>query len=73
MFNPYVAFKKLLPNPSVYAGTVQSVAGGVALIELPDGAIITGRGSATPGQVVFVRDGAIEGVAPALTVELIDL
>lgn len=42
-------------------------------VELPDGAQIPARGAATLGERVFVRDGAIEGPAPTLPVELIEV
>jgi hypothetical protein len=34
---------------------------------LPGGGKLQARGETTPGQRVFVRDGAIEGPAPELT------
>ena len=36
-------------------------------VELPDGSVISARGSANIGARVFVRDGLIEGEAPNLT------
>ena len=36
-------------------------------VTLPGGGVIHARGQATLGQRVFIRDGVIEGPAPALT------
>jgi hypothetical protein len=71
--NPFVLLKKLLPDAPLQVGTVSAVSGGTATITLPGGGTVTGRGSATVGAKVFVRDGVIEGAAPALPVELIDI
>lgn len=73
MANLYKQFLKLIPDPALQVGTVQSVSGGVAVIELPDGGLLTARGAASVGQQVFVRDGVIEGQAPSLTVEIIEV
>lgn len=71
--NLYKAFKDLLPNPPLQIGTVSSVSDGTATITLPDGGVTQARGSAAPGQRVFFRDNVIEGTAPLLTVEVIDV
>jgi hypothetical protein len=60
-------FRSLLPNPPLLVGEV-TVAGDLSQITLPDGSVITARGAAVVGQMVFVRDGAIEGEAPDLAV-----
>lgn len=73
MSNPYKALLGLLPHRPLQVGTVQSVDAGVAIVELPGGGVIRARGDATVGQRVFVRDGAIEGPAPILPIELIDV
>lgn len=66
MINFQKQFLALLPQRRLVAGEVLAVSGGTALIELPGGIHIHARGEATAGQRVFVRDGAIEGPAPAL-------
>ena len=66
MINFQKQFLALLPQRPLLVGVVLAVSGGTALVELPDGVQIHVRGSATVGQRVFVRDGAIEGVAPDL-------
>ncbi len=73
MPNLLAEFKSLLPDAPLLAGEVLAIAGNVATIELPDGATLTARGTATIGQRVFVRDGAIEGLAPSLTTVLIEI
>lgn len=64
--NPHARFLALLPARPLQVGEVVSIAGGVATIELAGGGSVQARGTASVGQRVFVRDGAIEGLAPAL-------
>ena len=68
MRNLYREFFELLPKPIMQYGTVLSVANGEARVELPGGVVITAQGSADLGQLVFVADGVIDGVAPDLPV-----
>lgn len=71
--NPYKLLKSILPDPPLLVGDVIDIDAGTATIELPDGGRVQARGSATVGQRVFVRDGVIEGEAPSLPVELIEV
>ena len=64
--NPYKMLLDLLPARPLQVGTVVAVAGGVATVEMPGGGRDQARGAATVGQRVYFRDGAIEGLAPAL-------
>lgn len=73
MRNPYRQLLGLLPQRPLQVGTVEHVSAGGHVVELPGGGRITARGEATVGQRVFVRDGAIEGVAPYLPVEIIEV
>ena len=73
MANLYKKFLDLIPDPAQQVGTVLAVSGGVATIELPDGGRLTAVGAATVGQQVFVRGGVIEGAAPSLPVDLIEI
>jgi hypothetical protein len=66
-------FRSLIPDPPLLVGVVDSITGGVATLTLPDGSTATARGSATVGQRVFFRDGAIEGQAPSLTTVVIEI
>ncbi len=68
MSNLFTEFKKLVPDAPLLVGKIDSIADGVAVIELPDGSILNARGSGAVDDVVFVRNGLIEGPAPALTV-----
>ncbi len=71
--NPYKALIGLLPGRPLLVGTVLAVDAGVATIEMPGGGQMQARGEASPGQQVYFRDGAIEGVAPTMTTEEIDV
>jgi hypothetical protein len=73
MPNLYKQFKDLIPDPPLLVGTVTAVQTGYAIITLPDGAEINARGNAVLGNKVFVRDGVIEGVAPNLTLVVIEI
>lgn len=65
--NVYQQFMALLPARPLLVGQVVAAAGGVATVELPGGGTVQARGDAVVGQRVWVRDGAIDGEAPALT------
>jgi hypothetical protein len=71
--NPYKRLLSLLPQYPVQVGTVVAVVNDVARIEMPGGGFDSARGEATVGQRVYFRDGNIEGVAPTLPVELIEV
>lgn len=65
--NPYTRFLALLPPKPQLVGTVSAVDGSVATVTLEGGGQLQARGQVTVGDRVFVRDGLIEGEAPALT------
>lgn len=71
--NPYKLLKSILPDPPLLVGTVTVYANGTATVTLPDGGTVLARGEAQVNDRVFVRDGAIEGPAPSLTVEIIEV
>ena len=73
MRNLYNTLLDLLPARPLQVGTVLSISDGTATIELPGGGILQARGEAAAGQRVFVRDGAIEGLAPNLPIEVIEI
>ena len=73
MHNVYEQFRQLLPDPPLQAGTVIEVGSGVVTVQLPGGGLVRARGSAEPGQKVFVRDGMVEAIAPSLTLEIIEI
>ena len=66
MSNIYREFLALLPKRARYVGTVIASTPTGATVQLPSGGVLHVLGAATVGQRVFVRDGAIEGPAPAL-------
>ena len=71
--NLWKRLKQLLPESPLLVGTVASVSTYGAVVTLPDGSTLAVRGEATVGQSVFVRDGLIEGPAPALSVTMIEI
>ena len=73
MHNLYEQFRQLIPDPPLQAGTVVAVGSGVVTVAMPGGGLIKARGSAAIGQNVFVRDDAVEGIAPALMLEQIEI
>ena len=72
-YNPYTRLLALIPNPALQVGTVIDYNDGVALLSVPGGGIAEARGEVTVGDQVFFRDGRIEGPAPSLTLEVIEL
>lgn len=73
MANLYRIFKDLLPEASLLVGTVATVQTDGCVIALPGGGKVFARGTAIAGQQVFVRNGVIEGQAPALAVVEIEI
>lgn len=73
MANLYGMFKDLLPDSALLVGTVEASNGDQHQVTLVDGGRITARGKATVGGKVFVRNGLIEGAAPDLTLETIEV
>lgn len=73
MSNLYRQFLDLLPARPLQVGTVTATDGSTCTVQLPGGGVLQARGAATVGQQVFVRDGVIEGDAPALTVVTIEI
>jgi hypothetical protein len=73
MNNIYEQFRRLIPDPPLQAGTVVGIGSGVVTVQLPGGGLIQARGNASINQMVFVRDDVIEGIAPSLTTEIIEI
>lgn len=71
--NLAILFRQLNPRPALLVGAVTAASDGLVTVELPDGGVIVARGAGTVGQNVFVRDGAVEGDAPSLPIELIEI
>lgn len=73
MTNIYRQFLDLLPQRPLQVATVTAVSGETCTVELPGGGVLQVRGAAAVGDQVFVRDGVIEGAAPALPVVVIEI
>ena len=75
MRNQFQQFLDLVPDPALQVGTVQSVESNVATVILPGGGLLKARGGSTAlvGQSVFVRNDVIEGLAPNLPLEIIEI
>lgn len=73
MHNLYEQFRRLVPDFPLQVGTVVEAGSGVVAVRLPGGGFLKARGTANLGQQVFVRDDAIEGVAPSLPMEIIEV
>ncbi len=71
--NFYRLFRDLIPEQPLLVGTVTALLTGGCYVDLPDGGTVFARGTATVGQKVFVRDGVVEGIAPTLGIELIEV
>ena len=73
MHNLYEQIRQLMPGPPLQAGTVIDVATGVVTVQLPGGGVVKARGTSVVDARVFVRDDVIEGTAPSLPVEIIEI
>jgi hypothetical protein len=74
--NLYRALRELLPQPALVVATVAAVhaSEGASTVTFPGGGQQRVRGtSVAVGFQAFVRDGVIEGEAPALTLETIEV
>lgn len=72
--NVYRALRALLPEPALLVATVATVnADGTRTVTFPGGGTQRVRGEAVVSDQVFVRDGVIEGPAPALTALTIEV
>lgn len=72
--NLYRALLELLPQRPLQVASVVAQDGEYTLVAWPGGAQQRVRGTGyVPGAHVFVRDGLIEGAAPALTSVVIDV
>lgn len=74
--NLYRALRELLPDAPLQVATVTTVhmAAGDSTVTWPGGSTQRVRGtSVAAGSTAFVRNGVIEGAAPALPLELIEV
>lgn len=70
--NPWSRWTALTPEPPLLVGEVVAIYDVEVVVQLPGGTLLTVSGEATEvGELVFVRDGKIEGLALELaTVEI---
>lgn len=73
MTNKFRQLTALLAPPPLQVGTVASVSDDIATVTLPGGGTIAARGQAVAGDRVFVQGSVIQGPAPDLPVELIEV
>lgn len=73
MTNLYRQFAKLFAADPLLVGEVLATDTIGCTIELPDGSLVKARGTASVGDKVFVRSGAIEGPAPDVAVVEIEI
>mgnify|MGYP003491759293 CR=1 FL=1 len=72
MSNLFKRFQALIPTYPLRVGDVIAYDNGVAIIQEQSG-VATARGEVTVGDRVFFRNGVIEGTAPDLTIEIIEV
>jgi hypothetical protein len=66
--NVFRALRELLPEPALQVATVSAVnLDGTLTVDFPGGGSQRVRGAAAVSDRVFVRNGVVEGLAPALT------
>jgi len=74
--NLFRALRELLPEPALMVATVAAVnaSEGTSTVSFPGGGVQRVRGtSVAVGSLAFIRGGVIEGPAPALTLETIEV
>lgn len=72
MSNLFKRFRKLIPDYPRRVGDVIAYADGVATIQ-EQGGVATAIGEVTVGDRVFFSNNVIEGPAPDLTIEIIEV
>ena len=75
MSNLYRYLQELVPQPTVQIATVIAVnADNTSTVEFPDASRLTVRGTAVAvGSPAFIRNGVIEGLAPARTATVVEV
>jgi hypothetical protein len=71
--NPLRLLRDLMPPAPLQVGEVTAFEDGVATIQQPGGFTSQARGDVTVGDRVYFRDGVIEGPAPELPEEVIEI
>lgn len=70
--NLFKRLKRLLPDPVTQVGTVTAVGNGVVTVQESGRAPIVIRGSASVGERVYFVNGAVQGPAPSLPLEVVE-
>lgn len=73
MSNVYTRFMRLLPGRPLLVGTATDVADGVVTLSVIGGGEVLARGEATIGNKFFFRDGVVEGPAPDLPEDIVEV
>ena len=73
MSNLFKRLIELLPQSPLQVGQVTASSAGVVTVALPGGGSVQAIGVANVGTRVFIRAGAVEGEAPTLPVEVIQI
>ena len=73
--NAYRQLLDLLPSDPLLVGEIAAHNDdGTSTVTLPDGGTLRARGTGVPiGHTAFIRAGTVEGPAPDLPVELIEI
>jgi hypothetical protein len=72
--NVFRALRDLLPEPALQVATVSAVnVDGTLTVDFPGGGSQRVRGDASVSDQVFIRNGVVETLAPALTALTIDV
>jgi hypothetical protein len=71
--NLFTQFKRLLNDSPLLRAEVLTTAPESSTVRLPGGAELRVRGTAAVGAQVFVRDGAIDGTAPTLSITTLEV
>jgi hypothetical protein len=73
--NLYRYLRELVPQPALQIATVISVSSdNTSTVEFPDGSRQVARGTIVAvGSPAFVRNGVVEGLAPARTATVIEI
>lgn len=74
--NLYRALRELLPEAPLQVATVTAVhtSTGDSTVTWPGGSLQRVRGvNVAAGRLAFIRNGVVEGAAPALTLEIIEV
>lgn len=73
MFNSYRAIQALLSDGAVQVGEVQQSASGELVVVLDSGAKLAAKGSEPVGQRVCIKNGYVQGKAPNMTSQTIEV